>query len=154
MHLPLLLLHLVVTDIPVDGSAHLLPPEEISVEQLQTDLKAVRKLNPSLAAPIIFMTSGFGVAFGAGVYFLTGTTAGTVAATVLVVIGGLAVAAACVLVAVGAYMLFNRIEQRVAIAAETRRLTQELQLARRRERDPFSANEPPVQAPLTTLLQF
>lgn len=100
-----------------------------SVAQLQADLAALRRLRPSLVAPVTFLTVGISSAALGGLYLglsaLIGATGG--GSLPLLVMGIGALGLGLPLTVLGAWMLHHRLGDRARIDAELRALQQQLQ---------------------------
>lgn len=101
---------------------------EVSAQQLQIDIDALRRQRPSLGGGIALLASGGGVALLGGFYLLLGATSfgfGGVSSLLIIGVAGLVIGLP--LAVIGVWLLVNRLEERKRIDDETARLRQELQ---------------------------
>lgn len=110
---------------------------QVSAAQLQVDLDALKRQRPGIGGPISLVAIGGSLAILGGVYTLVGaSTSGfgvsAVASMIYVGIGLLAVGVP--MAVLGVWLLVTRLGDRAAIDAEMKRLRQQLDVARERER--------------------
>lgn len=125
-----------LTDAPLLAQAPIPDPDaNVSWQQLQVDIDALRRTRPSIGGGIALTISGGSVALLGGYLMLTSalsfsTTAVPVLANPLFILGLVPLIAAAPLIVIGVWMLYNALEQRGRIDAEVKRL-RELQQQRR-----------------------
>lgn len=119
-----------------------------SIPQLEVDIRALERMKPSLGGVGALFGVGGGVALGGGLFLFLGAI--TASTEVFLIVGGTALGIGVTLVAVGIWLLVERINERGRINDTIRELKQQLVEQRR---GGYSL-ELPVRVPLTTLATF
>ena len=101
---------------------------QVSAQQLQVDIEALRKQRPGLGGGIALVSAGGSTALLGALYLAISGIAGFGAAAVnpFIIIGAVGLGIGLPLVAIGVWMLFNRLEERKHIDEETTKLKQQL----------------------------
>ena len=117
---------------------------QVSAQQLQVDLDALKKQRPSLGGGTALVASGGTVALTGAFYLAISSLASFGGGiNLFIIIGAVGLGIGLPLVAIGIWLLYNRIEDRKHIDEETARLKKELQL-RQPQRSP---NGPTITPP-------
>lgn len=118
---------------------------QVSAQQLQVDLDALKKQRPGLGAGIALVSSGGTTALLGGLYLGLSSALGSFAGAVnpLMVIGAIGLAIGLPLVIIGVWILYNRLEERQLIDAETKKLREELKRVQPRPPPPQRQYAPP-----------
>lgn len=135
---------------------------QVSAQQLQVDLDALKKQRPGLGGGIALVSAGGTVAL-LGVLYLavSGTAFFGVGLNPFLIVGVVCLGVGLPLVAIGVWLLYNRVEERKRIDEETRSLKQQLQRLRpppqqqwqpRQYAPPSDLPPPQVRGPDSTLL--
>lgn len=127
---------------------------QVSVQQLQVDIDALRRQRPNLGAGIAFTVSGGGVAlFGGFFLFMAAITSAFVPVTAnpLFIIGIAGLVIAAPFVVIGVWLLVNRIEERNRIDAELTQLRRQLD-QKLREQPPAPRRPAPGTYPVPQVL--
>lgn len=104
---------------------------QVSVQQLQVDLDALKKARPSIGGGIALVTTGGGVAALGALYLALSASLG--APIVIIYVGAALLAVGLPLAVIGIWLLYNRLEDRTRIDAETRVLKEQLRQRQRLE---------------------
>lgn len=109
------------------------PPSEaqVSAQQLQVDLDALKKQRPGLGGGIALVSAGGTVAL-LGVLYLAVSSAAFFGGGLnpFVIVGAVCLGVGLPLVAIGVWLLYNRLEERKRIDDETKSLKDQLQRMR------------------------
>jgi len=101
---------------------------QVSAQQLQVDIEGLRKQRPGIGGGIALVTAGGSVALLGGLYLalsgVIGVTSGGV--NIFVIIGAVGLSIGLPLVAIGVWLLYNRLEERKHIDEETAKLKEQL----------------------------
>ncbi len=155
-----------LADAPLLAQAPPLVPSEtvpsdaqVSAQQLEVDLAALKKARPSIGGGVALVASGGGVAALGGLYLALSATLG--APAVIIYLGAGLLGVGLPLAVIGIWLLYNRIEERARIDAETKVLKEQLQQRRRIEQlqprqpevlPPPDAPPPQVRGPDASML--
>lgn len=129
--------------VPADAPAS---DAQVSAQQLQVDLDALKKQRPGLGGGITLVSLGGSTTLlGALCLALSGLAFGGAGANPFLIIGAVGLGIGLPLVAIGVWLLYNRLEERKHIDVETARLKQQLRQrqAQPREYAPPTAPPPP-----------
>lgn len=135
------------------------PPSDatVSAQQLEVDLVALKKARPGLGGAITLLAVGGGVAIVGGIYAGLSAAIGsfTGGLNIILIVGVVGLAIGLPLAAIGAWMLYNRLEDRKRIDDQSKQLKLQLQQLQR-PANPAWPQPPPspaqVQGPRPTLL--
>jgi hypothetical protein len=123
------------------------PPTDaqVSAQQLQVDIEALRKQRPPLGGGIALVTAGGSTALLGALYLAISGVAGVGIAGVnpFIIIGAVGLGIGLPLVAIGVWLLYNRLEERKHIDEETAKLREQLR-SRQPTPQPYS---PPYSPP-------
>lgn len=119
-----------------------------SIPQLEVDIRALERMKPSLGIVGALFGVGGGVALAGGLFLFVGAI--TSSTEVLLIIGATGLGVGVAMVAVGIWLLVERINERGRINETIRELKQQLVEQRR---GGYSL-ELPVRVPMTTLATF
>lgn len=147
-------------DVNAGRSARLLPDEPLlaqeeaplprtSIQQLEVDLRALQRMRPSYGAPGAFIGIGGGLALAGGLFVFVGALTVT-SAEVLLWFGAAVAGVGVCLVALGVWLLVERIEERGRVDRTILELRR--QLAEQRQQRVSDA--PPAFTPSVTLARF
>ncbi len=136
---------------------------QVSAQQLQVDIDALRKQRPSLGGGIALVSTGGGLALLGGLYLVVSVAIPFGGAlSPLLILGVIGLAVGLPLAGVGVWLLFTRIADRQRIDEEIKSLRQQLQLVQPRtpyqqqprQYQPPSQDIPPpqVSAPDSSML--
>lgn len=135
--------------VPVEPQAS---DAQVSARQLEVDLEALRKARPSIGGGIALVTTGGGLAALGGLYLALSAALG--APMAIIYVGGGLLAVGLPLAIIGVWLLYNRLEERGRIDAESKVLKEQLQQRRRLEqpqlqqpRQPYAPPPPDAPAP-------
>ena len=124
---------------------------QVSAQQLQVDIDALRRQRPSLGGGIALVSTGGGVALLGALYLAISGIAGVggIGVNPFVIVGAVGLGIGLPLVAIGVWLLYNRLEERKHIDEETTRLQKELRSrpAQPRGFSPPTAPPPPEYPP-------
>lgn len=126
-----------------------LPSAPVTVEQLQAELVALRRLRPSLGLPITLLSVGGGSGLLGVLYLAIGLATGSFAQTTpFLVLGLVFLGVGLPLAILGGWFLYHRLGDRTRIDAELRSLTTQL---RQLQSAPAGPPPPPGAVPVVTV---
>ncbi len=142
-------------DVSEGRSARLLddaPLERTSVPQLQADLAALKRIRVSLAGPVVMISVGLGFSLFGGMLIALDTVliGGFSAMSPILVMGIVGVAVGTPLLVLGAWLLWQRLDERSRIEATSR----ELRLQLNEQQRGGLRGEAPLRVPSVTLARF
>lgn len=118
---------------------------QVSAQQLQVDLDALKKARPGLGGGIALVSTGGGLAALGGLYL--GLSAALGAPLFIIYVGVGLLCVGLPLAVIGLWLLYNRIEDRTRIDAETKVLKEQLRAKQRLDQ------AVPQQRPVTPTFQ-
>ena len=142
--------------LPVDGAPATEAPlsdAQVSAQQLQVDIDALKKSRPALGGGIALVSAGGTTALLGALYLAVSGIAGGAFAggiNLFVVIGAVGLGIGLPLVAIGVWLLYNRLEERKRSDDEIGRLKgqlQQKQLQQRQQGPGNPAAPPPMDVP-------
>ena len=147
---------------PLVPTADLQPQSDaqVSAQQLQVDLAALKQQRPSIGGGIALVSAGGTVALLSVSYLGLSGVAFFAGINPFIMIGAVGLGVGLPLVVIGIWLLYNRLEERKHIDEQTARLKKELQLRQPQRTPSVPANTPPgldlpppqVRGPAPTML--
>lgn len=133
---------------PLVPSAAPASEAQVSAQQLQVDLDALKKQRPGLGGGIALVSAGGTVAL-LGVLYLAVSSAAFFGGGLnpFVIVGAVCLGVGLPLVAIGVWLLYNRLEERKRIDDETKSLKNQLQRMRPTPYQPRQYAPPPADVP-------
>lgn len=127
------------------------PLERTSVPQLQADLAALKRMRVSLGGPVAMFSIGLGLSLFGGMFIVLDTVliGGFSILSPILVMGFIGAGLGVPLVVLGAWMLWQRIDDRARIEALSQELRRQINEQQRGYR-----SEVPLRVPSVTLARF
>ena len=143
---PLLYAQVAPPLIPVEGSPSTEAPisdAQVSAQQLQVDIDALKKTRPGLGGGIALISTGGTIAILGVLYLaISGLAFFGAGVNPFLIVGAVGLGIGLPLVAIGVWLLYNRMEERKRTDEELGKLKKQLQL-KQRERAPSNPSMPP-----------